>query len=209
MAQLVEDTKETETGEYPNVVLVVIHGLRNETKHKALQKVAEDLNMNIIIPSNENDKKELTNMQRAELYQDLIKKYNPDMIIGQSSGGNVISSLVVDLNIWTKPTWIISARLIEKIYKQKFEDLPILFSHGTNDNLAYMNGLCANKFSRCKLVPFEGDHYAQNLFVGDNAVDNIKELLKMCYALRWKKPKKISNKLSINEMMKNQFAEKK
>ena len=116
---------------------------------------------------------------------------------------------MVDEGVWNGPTWIVSARLIEKIYQQKHEDLPILFSHGTKDNLSYMEGLCTNKFSRCKLVEFEGDHFGKDLFVGDHAIENLQELIRMCYALRLKKPKKLTVKLSVAEMMQHKFASKK
>eukprot|EP01084_Bolivina_argentea_P311677 539530_1 len=193
---------------YPSVILVIIHGLKNQTKHEQLTKAAKALGINIIIPSKDEDTNDLDDKQRVELYKKMVIEHKPDMIIGQSSGGNVISSLVVDENVWYGPTWIISARLVEKIYKSKHKDMPILFSHGTKDNLSYMNGLCKNKFSRCKLIEFEGDHYAQNLFVNDDAIKNIKELIKICYALQFEKPKKLGNKLSLSEMMKQKFAEK-
>ena len=50
-----------------------------------------------------------------------------------------------------------------------------------------MEGLCQNKFSTCKLVEFEGDHYAQNLFVPDTAMENLKGLIKICYHMMKKK----------------------
>ena len=201
---LVQDAESKES-EYPSTILAVIHGFKNELKHQQLLKATKALGINVVIPSKSEDTKELSHLQRVDLYKNLILKYGPEMIVGQSSGGNVISSLVADESVWDGATWIISARMIEKIYKRKHEDLPILFSHGTKDNLSYMEGICKHKLSRCKLVAFEGDHYAQDLFVGDDAIGNIQELIRMCYALRLKEPKKLVNKLSLAEMMQSKF----
>lgn len=161
-----------------------------------------------MIPSKSQDTKELTHSQRVDLYKNLILKYSPDMVMGQSSGGNVITSLVVDESVWSGATWIISARKIEGVYKGKHEDLPLLFSHGTGDNLGYMERVCKHKLSRCALVAFVGDHYAQDLFVGDGAIENIQDLIRRCFALRLDEPKKLVAKLSLAEMMQKKFNSK-
>ena len=210
MSSAVEKKVENENDEYPSTILVIIHGLKNKTKHEILKKVANELNINLIIPTEEQDNKKLNDEQRIDLYKNLIIKYKPNLLIAQSSGGNVISSLVTNLKIWNGPTWIISARLIEPIYEKNYNDLPLLFSHGTNDNISYMKHLSKNKFSRCKLIEFNGDHYAQNLFTNDNSIKNIKELIKICYNLRLKEPKNLPKKspMTINEMMKQKFKSK-
>ena len=207
-----KQAEQTESGDdvraLPSSILVGIHGLGNATKHEQLRQAAQELGIDMIITSNETDKKSLSEQQRAKLYADLVMKHKPEMLIAQSSGGNVVSSLVVDLRVWSGATWIISARLIESIYKSKHKDLPLLFSHGTQDNLAYMQGVCKHKFSRCKLVEFDGDHYAMELFTNDHAIESIKETIKMCHALRLAEPKQLVNKLSLAEMMQQKFATK-
>eukprot|EP00005_Dracoamoeba_jomungandri_P012372 CAMPEP_0174271626 /NCGR_PEP_ID=MMETSP0439-20130205/48508_1 /TAXON_ID=0 /ORGANISM="Stereomyxa ramosa, Strain Chinc5" /LENGTH=129 /DNA_ID=CAMNT_0015361747 /DNA_START=69 /DNA_END=454 /DNA_ORIENTATION=- len=115
----------------------------------------------------------------VEQYEQLIEQHNPSLIVASSSGGTIITELV-SRKKWSGATWIISARKVETLSSLN-PDLPVLFSHGTEDNLNYMNNVILPSFSRASLRSFEGGHLAESLFENE---EEVKKLLEECWNLR-------------------------
>jgi hypothetical protein len=80
--------------------------------------------------------KEFSDQDRIQFYWDLIVSFSPDCLIAQSSGGTVISG-IAELG-YTKIIWLISARCVQNLHTFN-ENLPILFSHGDEDNFVHVN----------------------------------------------------------------------
>ena len=80
--------------------------------------------------------KDFSDEDRIQFYWNLIQNFSPDCLIAQSSGGTVISGIVE--KGYTKVIWLISARCIKNLHSFN-QNLPILFSHGDEDNLVHVN----------------------------------------------------------------------
>lgn len=68
-------------------ILVIRHALGDSEKHEVLTRICKNQNIDLRIPTREEDLKAFSKQERAEFYANLIKDFVPDILIAQSSGG--------------------------------------------------------------------------------------------------------------------------
>lgn len=116
-------------------------------------------------------------------YVKIIESFQPDIIVAMSSGCTLITSLLTHAkDIFKGIFWVIGARNVES-WNTLNENLKIYFSHGTEDNLAYMEQVILPNLPNSSLHVYNGAHNGEGLFEYD---DTIKDCLTNCWNLHKK-----------------------
>ena len=184
---------------------------------------------------NKNDHDD-ANTSDIDSKQDTASNTNKSPSNTDSSDRNNIKENEWNNYVWNGPIWMISERNLKPMRDYGY-NIPVLFSHGTNDDIQRVRYL-VKSFYRSKLIPFDGDHYARSLFgivsvtESDNSnnngsdsinhdkkdrksnlshCDTVVDCIRQCWKLRLLE-KQVKNKnqsvLSPQELIQKQFLQK-
>ena len=176
-----------ENRKLPRKVLVVRRGFgsREKCRFRTIASLCEYVEM----PATYNV--DMTSEEEAKIYAKRIEDFRPDILVGCSSGASVICHLVRTAK-WRGCTWIVSLRTsppsLARSLSTFCEDLPILFSHGTEDGVPprHIKEHIVPGLTRSKVLPFDGGHSAIGLF---SSKEEVSKHLELAYSLRLSKPR--------------------